>query len=235
MERKEKFNIKALGKGLSLILAYFLGANIISNIFSFFIKSKILPAKYNNIYYLLIYLILFIIFTLLYKKELIHDFNKFKKDFKKDIKIAFKYYIRGVFIMYLTNYLLIFIFHLSKSVNELQNIEMIKNNMITQTIIIILLAPFLEEIVFRLSFKKMTKDIKLYSIITGVLFGFVHVITSLNNPIMILLTIPYSSVGIGLGYAYRKTDNIFSSITMHMLHNTFTIAIIIITILGGIL
>ena len=65
MERKEKFNIKALGKGLSLILAYFLGANIISNIFSFFIKSKILPAKYNNIYYLLIYLILFIIFTLL--------------------------------------------------------------------------------------------------------------------------------------------------------------------------
>ena len=235
MTKKEKFNIKALGKGLLLILVYFLGANIISNIFSFFIKSKILPAKYNNIYYLLIYVILATIFTLLYKKDLIQDFNKFKKDYKKNLKISFKYYIRGLFIMYLTNYLLIFIFHLSKSVNELQNIEMIKNNMITHTIIIILLAPYIEEIVFRLSFKNMTKDIKLFSIITGIIFGFVHVITSLSNPIMILLTIPYASVGIGLGYAFRKTDNIFSSISMHMLHNTFTIIIIIIAILGGIL
>ena len=235
MKKKEKFNYKELGKGLLLILAYFLGANIISSFFSFFIKSNILPSKYKNIYYLLIYLILAIVYGLLYKKELIHDFNNFKKNYKKDISKAFKYYLRGVFIMYASNYLLIFLFNLSKSVNEMQNIEMIKQSMFTHSIIIILLAPFLEELVFRLGFKKMTNNIKLFSIITGVLFGFVHVISSLSNPVMILLTIPYSAVGISLGYAFRETDNIFASISMHMIHNTITITFIIIAIIGGII
>lgn len=235
MTKKEKFNYKALGKGLALILVYFLLSSIISRFFSFFIRSNILPAKYSNIYYLLIYLILAIVYGLIYRKELIHDFKDYKENFKKYIKISFKYYLRGIFIMYATNYILIFIFHLSKSVNELQNIELIKKSMITQAIIILLLAPFVEELVFRLGFKKMTKDIKLYSIITGVIFGFIHVITSLSNPAMILLTIPYSAVGIALGYVFRKTNNIFSSIVIHMIHNTFMITIIIIGIIGGIL
>ena len=107
--------------------------------------------------------------------------------------------------------------------------------MITHSIIIVLIAPFLEEIVFRLSFNKMTKNPKLYAIITGVIFGTAHVISSLSNPLMILLTIPYSAMGIALGYAYKKTDTIFSSLAMHMLHNSFSLIIIIIGILGGII
>ena len=77
-------------------------------------------------------------------------------------------------------------------------------------------------------FKKMTNNIKLFSIITGVLFGFVHVISSLSNPVMILLTIPYSAVGISLGYAFRETDNIFASISMHMIHNTVLVGLSIV-------
>ena len=234
MTKKDEFNRLALIRGILIIVFYFLGANILSIIFSFFINKSIIP-PWGNIYYLLIHLIIATILILVYKKNLIIDFKIFKKNYKKDLKESLIIYLKGIFIMYASNYILISIFKLSSSVNQLENIELIKNSMITHSIIIVLIAPFLEEIVFRLSFNKMTKNPKLYAIITGVIFGTAHVISSLSNPLMILLTIPYSAMGIALGYAYKKTDTIFSSLAMHMLHNSFSLIIIIIGILGGII
>ena len=233
MIKKDELNYKELMKGILNILAYFIGANILSIIFSFFIKKNIIPK--SNIYYLLIYLIMAIIFVIIYNKELKKNYKDFKKNYKKDLKIAFNAYLKGIFIMFLSNFILLYVFKLSKSVNELQNIEMIKRTLLYQVIITAILAPLLEEIVFRLSFKNMTKNIMKYSFITGIIFGTAHVITSLSDPKMILLTIPYSAMGVALSYSYKKTNNIFSSIIMHMIHNSATLVIIIIAIKGGII
>ena len=233
MTKKDEFNYKELMKGILNILAYFIGANILSIIFSFFIKKNIIPK--SNIYYLLIYLIMAIIFVIIYNKELKKNYKDFKKNYKKDLKITFNAYLKGIFIMFLSNFILLYVFKLSKSVNELQNIEMIKRTLLYQVIITAILAPLLEEIVFRLSFKNMTKNIMKYSFITGIIFGTAHVITSLSDPKMILLTIPYSAMGVALSYSYKKTNNIFSSIIMHMIHNSATLVIIIIAIKGGII
>ena len=83
----------------------------------------------------------------------------------------------------------------------------------------------------------MTKNKHIFSFVTGIIFGSIHIVTSLSlkNPLNILLLIPYSAMGVALGYAYKETDNIFSSLTMHMLHNLFSIIIIIISIKGGLM
>ena len=56
-----------------------------------------------------------------------------------------------------------------------------------------------------------------------------HVLGSVTNTIDYLYIIPYLGIGISFAYLYDKTNNIFSTITMHSLHNT----IAIITYLGG--
>ena len=50
---------------------------------------------------------------------------------------------------------------------------------------------------------------------------------------MLIHLIPYISVGIAFGYAYKKTNNIFGTITVHSIHNAITLIEMI--ILGGLL
>lgn len=226
-------NYKQLIKGILIIISYFFGANFLALIFYGLIQRNIIP-NYNNFYNLLIYLIMAIIYVLVYKKSLTMDIKDYKKNYKKYIKKGANYYLKGVFIMIVSNLFLSYILNLSKSTNELANIEMFKTSPITQAIIILLLAPLIEELVFRYSFRKMSDNIRIFSYVTGIIFGGVHVISSLSNPIMILMLIPYSAMGVALGYAYKDTDNIGTSLTMHMIHNSITLVIIIIGIAGGI-
>ena len=49
-----------------------------------------------------------------------------------------------------------------------------------------------------------------------------------------LLTWPLRILIVAFGYAFYKTNNIFSSISLHMLHNTISVAFILLaTLLGG--
>ena len=100
----------------------------------------------------------------------------------------------------------------------------------------IILAPIIEELVFRRSLIKFTSNKHIYALTTGLIFGFIHItssINSINDLIMLLYIIPYSSVGIALGYAYKKTNNIYGTLIMHSIHNA--IAILELIIIGGFL
>ena len=135
--------------------------------------------------------------------------------------------------MVLSNVVLVSIFKMGNSVNEQANIDLIKNSLLFQVPLTIFVVPFIEEIVFRGSFYKMTDNKHLFAISTGLFFGFLHVVSSLKNPLGILYLIPYSAMGIAFGYLYKKTDTIFSSLFMHILHNTITIGLIVIAIQMG--
>ena len=76
---------------------------------------------------------------------------------------------------------------ISDSVNQDTNIELFKNSPIMQAIIAIILAPIIEEIVFRRSFKDFTNNKILFAIVTGLIFGGIHVITSITNIIPTVL------------------------------------------------
>ena len=50
-----------------------------------------------------------------------------------------------------------------------------------------------------------------------------HILGQVTNNLDYLYIIPYMSLGIAFSALYHKTNNIFSSISMHALHNTVTI------------
>jgi len=95
-----------------------------------------------------------------------------------------------------------------------------------------LYAPFVEELIFRHSIKdivmchgnnKITRGI--YIFLSGFIFALMHMLGQTNSLIDYIYLIPYMSLGIAFSSLYSKTDNIFSTIMMHCLHNTFTICL----------
>ena len=234
--KNNKFDFIELLKGLLVVFSYFLLGNLLSALFSVLIKNGIIPNKHyiKVILNFSIYLILAIFYILLYRKQIIADWKTFKKKPKEVVKHGFNYWLRGLFIMLISNFILVVLLKSGVSANEQTNVDMIKDSMIAQTILVVLIAPIIEEIVFRLSFNKMTDNKHIYAFGTGLLFGFVHIISSLSNPLGIFFLIPYSALGVAFGYLYKKTDTIFSSLIMHMFHNTATIAIIILSIVMGV-
>ena len=82
------------------------------------------------------------------------------------------------------------------------------------------LAPILEELTFRKAFREALSNKWLFILVSGLVFGGLHVITSFQTPLELLYIIPYSSLGVAFAYMYDKTDTVFTSIAMHMIHNT---------------
>lgn len=232
--KNKSFSFKKLALGLLSIFIYFLIPNVL-----LLNCNRYIPVTNKNLAYynLILYFITLIVFIIIYRELIINNFKDFLKNYKKYLPKAFSYWIKGFFLMIASNYILNIILKIGQSSNELQNIALIKENLLVHSITIIFVAPILEEIAFRLSFHKMTNNKHIFAIITGTIFGFVHIISSLDPAKLqyLLLLIPYASMGIALGYAYKETDNIFSSLAMHMFHNTLTLIIIIIGIKGGII
>ena len=123
-------------------------------------------------------------------------------------------------------------FNINTTNNQDANINLFIQAPILQAICAIILAPIIEELVFRRSFKDFTTNPIIFSLTTGLIFGLVHITSSLTSPqdlIMFVHLIPYSSVGIALGYAYKKNNNnIIGTMLIHALHNTIAIIEILI-------
>lgn len=214
-------NIKETLKGILAIGLYYLSSILLSIPFSLLIK------KYNNnitlqLSTISIYILMTLLFGILYYKDLKKDFNDFKKNYKKYFKTIINYWIKGLFIMIASSFI-ISMFNISSNTNQDENVRLLKEMPLVEITCACIIAPILEEIVFRLSFKNMSKSDKLFAILTGLTFAFVHIVTSLEDPRTIIYIIPYGALGITFGLLYKKTNNIFSSITAHAIHNTITI------------
>ena len=91
-------------------------------------------------------------------------------------------------------------------------------------------APFVEELIFRhgikdflISDNKSKRNRYIYIFTSGFIFAGMHIFGQATSLLDYLYIIPYMSLGIAFSSLYAKTDNIFSSISMHALHNTLTI------------
>jgi hypothetical protein len=89
-----------------------------------------------------------------------------------------------------------------------------------------LLGPFVEEIIFRKSFKDVLKSKWSFILISGIVFGVLHVIGSISNLYGLLYFIPYSCLGIAFALIYYESNNIFSSIFAHVMHNSLTVLLL---------
>lgn len=174
--------------------------------------------------------ILLLILIILYFKTLKEDFKELKGNFYKLIDIGFKYWLIGLIVMMVSNILISLFITQAQAGNEEGVQELIHSSSILSLITVGVLAPVIEELTFRKAFRDVFKNKIIFVLASGLIFGGLHVILSLNSYWDLFYIIPYSSLGIAFGYMYVKTDNIYASMIMHIFHNTVLTAL---SILGA--
>ena len=160
-----------------------------------------------------------IIFIILHLDDLKKDVKEFKNNYSIIIDKAFQIWVIGLIFMAGFNILINYF-----SPNKIANNEEAIRNMISINPYIMLIntalfAPVIEEITFRKSFRDVFGNTIIFIIISGIVFGSLHVITSVQSVFDYLYLLPYCSLGIAFSYMYYKTNNIFAPIFMHFIHN----------------
>lgn len=157
---------------------------------------------------------------LIYYKDLVNEFKKFIKNIKDHFDTGFKYWILGLIIMYISNIILLIVFRSGGANNENAVQDMIKLCPIAMGFYSCLVAPFIEEIVFRKTLKDFFKNKWLFVIASFLFFGGAHVLSMATNIIDLLYIIPYGALGATFALAYYKTDTVYTTIVFHIIHNS---------------
>lgn len=159
-----------------------------------------------------------------YYKTLKEDFNKyFRHNFKENFKTSISYWLLGLGIMVISNYIIAIVMNGQLAQNEESVRNLVDLFPLYMTFEIIIYAPLSEELIFRKSIRDIISNKYLYAIISGIIFGGLHAISSITNLTSLLYLIPYCSLGIIFGLLYTKSNNIFSTIVIHALHNSLAL------------
>lgn len=173
----------------------------------------------KKVFSYIFYIIIFLSVLLLQKDELKEQFLVFKSNFKKYIPFIFKRYIKMLGIMLLVAVPIVLLNKGNVSSNQQEINTMFKNVPFITFILTVLYAPFVEECIFRLSLSKLIKNGKLFIVISGFLFGLLHMIDKFTSFYDLLYVLQYSALGICLAKAYKDSNNIFVPMSMHFIQN----------------
>lgn len=167
-------------------------------------------------------LLLLMIIIFIYLKTIVKDYNNFKSNIKYYIDNYFKYFFLNLGLMMLSNIIIINITSINNSTNQEYITNLLGKYPLYTIVATILIAPITEELMFRLNIRKIFKSDKLFIIMSGLIFGALHltVATSFKE---LLFIIPYSIPGIIFAYTLTKSKNIFVPISLHTMHNTLMI------------
>ena len=185
---------------------------------SFLMALLTLFIKNENLAYLFTYLLLAIFFIIFYKDKIINDAKNLKKDLTlKNILIPISLFI----LCFIVNMALIQLLKV-----EANNEIIVEKTLLTSPLLTIpymcIFAPIVEEITFRLPYKKN----KLSIFISTLVFALLHIVY--KTPIDLIFIIPYFILSSGLSYAYFKNENILMSIIMHIINNSINIMLLFI-------
>ena len=205
-----------------------------------FILFMVLPSLFYSIIYsftknemiceIISRILTIMIIGSLYYKDLKKEFKELKNKPGYKIRQAFKYYGLGLAIMMFSNLILLIMFK-DISTNETEVRTMLLGNPIPMMLMISILAPVIEEIVFRKSMSPIFKNKYVFAIATGLLFGLAHLMVDFLSPGFqihrLLYVIPYGSLGFAFALMNRNCNSTFVSMIMHCLHNTFTALLVL--------
>lgn len=228
-----KIKIKEIIKFILIFLLYLLYSDIIIIILTKLgVNIKVLPNNLKIAIMFLINLSLMIMLFIFYSKSIKENLKDLKLNFKSYIKDNFKYYVIGLLIMIISNIIISF-FVEGNSTNETLIREYINIMPIYMIFSSCIYAPFTEEMVFRKSLRNCFNNKVLYILLSGLIFGSMHLLSA-SSLVELVFLIPYSSLGCVFAYMYYKTNNIFVPMTFHMLHNTIiVINYLLMFIIGG--
>lgn len=219
-----------------MIPLYFYCGSIIATAFIKFCVIQFSLSIDANMATCLLNLILDLTYVLLagliFKDQLIEQLKDFKKDLKANL-------IYGVFIGTALVYGLCIVGSLitmllgsaASSQNQTLIEELIKQHPLMLVTASVILAPIFEELLFRGTIFAWAYEIHpiVGHIVSGFLFGFVHVMDSvLSGNINELIQIfPYFFMGIALSYMYEKRNNIYVPILSHATNNLISVIMIL--------
>ncbi|MDD3241539.1 MAG: CPBP family intramembrane metalloprotease [Bacilli bacterium] len=218
----EKILVKKLPFSLGLILLF-----ILSDLFQLIPISlfdiDIKKMSHNMELYLTIFnnFILMLILLFIFRKRIISDFKDFKDSFNKNIEIGFKYWFIGMALMVGSNLIIMLLTPSKVSNNEEAVRSLIEASPYLSLILTAIFAPILEELVFRVGLKESFKSKYLFCIASGLIFGLLHVVFSYTTLTDFLYVVPYGSLGFVFAMMLYDTKNIYTSMAMHMAHNSF--------------
>ena len=132
--------------------------------------------------------------------------------------------------MMLSNFILTFFFKSGGANNEKIVQKLISSLPWLMAIDAGVIAPFNEEIVFRKTLKDIFDNKYIFVFLSVLLFGGAHVFSSAETVLDYLYIIPYGALGGAFACTYYKTNTIFPSMFMHMIHNTVLVLLSIIAL-----
>lgn len=215
--------IKDISKSIAIIFLYFVLNTFLVAIFYKYIKSSnLFIANFINI---LIDLIVLFTYILIYRKCIFKDVKDFKVNGKKYIKDNFNVYILSYIIMIIINVILMNTIGMPN--NEAGNREILTKYPYFAVISMIITGPIVEELMVRKNLRDVVNNKYLYIVLSGLVFGLLHmaVASSLKE---LLFVISYGVLGSCFAIMYYKTDNIFTSIFFHSMHNLIAVLFLLV-------
>lgn len=156
-------------------------------------------------------------------KQLIHDFKIFKSYFKEYFVIILKTWGKALVLIMITTIIIQIITNTTQANNQIALQNSFNSNPVFIAILAMFYAPIAEELMFRGVFRKFIKNKKLFVIVSGVVFGLMHVIDDSKTLAEFSYVFVYSILGIYLAGIYAKTNNLCTNIFMHFMQNTLSV------------
>ena len=191
--------------GLLLIVSFIMA------VFSVLTKNQVVA-------YFFTYFTSSFIFLFIYKDKLKNDLKNIGNDLNtKNIIIIVLFLV----LSFISNIILVNMLNQEASNQEIA-VSMLKSFSLLGIPAICLFVPFVEEIIYRLPYKKNWLSI----IISTIVFTFAHI--SNFSLIQMFFLIPYLFLSISFSFAYFKNENIILSTTTHILNNLISIVLLLI-------
>ena len=221
MEKQKNIDLSNALLGGFVILFYLIAYSFPT------IPLNLFNIEYNNLslfiksLYLAIYQIfLTLIIVYIYRKDIIPSFKEFIKNNITYFKKYIKYWFLMLILMITSNLIVTSFTSSMVAQNQEAIMENLKSAPIYTFVLTVLAAPILEELVFRLSFRKLFPYTNsLFILFSGLIFGGMHVLGLSEHLTDLLFIIPYSIPGFIFAYVYTKSKNIFVPISLHFIHN----------------
>lgn len=213
--------LKQIITGVMVFLFYYFFSDIAFFLFDLFKFDYMNASRLVKI--ILIYsleLIPLITLVLIYKDDLKKDLKNYKENFIDNLDKYVKLYMLALILMTLTDTIITAITGKELSNNE-QAVRSIADTLpIYSSLSVCICAPIVEELIYRKTIKNIFINKTLAIIASGLVFGIAHVIGTYQSLQDLLYIIPYGSFGAVFMYIFIDSKNIWSTITIHFMHNT---------------
>lgn len=187
-------------------------------IVSFIMAVFSILTKNQAVAYFFTYFTSSFIFLFIYKDKLKNDLKNIRNDLNtKNIIIIVLFLV----LSFISNIILVNLLKQEASNQEIA-VSMLTSFPLLGILAICLFGPFVEEIIYRLPYKKNWLSI----IISTIVFTFAHI--SNFSLIQILFFIPYLFLSISFSFAYFKNENIILSTTTHILNNLISVVLLLV-------